>query len=290
MSPGARGVAAAGRRGIGRGPKGAGGMTARPLAAPREDIVSIAGCRTFVMRGGEGPPLLYLHAARGGAWLPFLERLARRFHVVAPEHPGFGRSETPAWLDDIHDLAYFTLDLMEALGLSGTHVVGASLGGWIAAEAAVRSTARMASLTLVGPAGLRVKGIPRTDIFLVPPEEAAAAMFHDPRLAAALAVDPEDDAAVERALKNRQATARLAWAPRAHDPQLAKWLHRIGVPTLIAWGREDRFLPAEYAEHWTAKLPRAEMLVLENCGHFPTIERAETMADAIEEFVARAAP
>jgi pimeloyl-ACP methyl ester carboxylesterase len=263
---------------------------ATAFAAPREEHVTITGCRTFVMRGGEGPPLLYLHAARGGAWLPFLARLARRFHVVAPEHPGFGRSETPSWLDGIHDLAYFTLDLLEALDLRAAHVVGASLGGWIAAEAAVRCTSRMASLTLIGPAGLRVKGVPRADIFLVSPEEAAEALFHDRRLAAALAVDPADEEAVERTLKNRMATARLAWAPRAHDPHLEKWLHRIRIPTLVAWGREDRFLPAAYAEHWTAKLPNAEMLVLESCGHFPTVERAETMADAIEEFVRRTAP
>ncbi len=258
-------------------------------AAPREDHVTIAGCRTFVMRGGEGPPLLFLHAARGGAWLPFLDRLARRFHVIAPEHPGFGRSATPAWFENVRDVAYFYLDLLEAMDLRGTHVVGASLGGWIAAEAAIRSAERMASLTLIGPAGIRVKGIPRTDMFLVSAEEAATTLFHDPRLAATLAIDPADEAAMERALKNRMATARLAWAPRAHDPELERWLHRIRLPTLIAWGREDRFLPAAYAEHWTARLPRAEMLILESCGHFPTIERPETMADAIVEFVRRVA-
>jgi pimeloyl-ACP methyl ester carboxylesterase len=83
--------------------------------------------------------------------------LAQRFDVIVPDHPGFGGSEAPAWIDDISDLAYGYLDAIEVLGLPGVHIVGQSLGGWIALEMAVRSTQRLRSLTLISPAGIHVK-------------------------------------------------------------------------------------------------------------------------------------
>ena len=94
--------------------------------------------------------------------------------MIAPEHPGFGESDTPDWLDTIEDLAYFYLDLLEQLKLSGVHLVGLSLGGWIAAELAVRSTQRLASLTLAGAAGLRCPGVEQIDPFLRQRGTAAA--------------------------------------------------------------------------------------------------------------------
>jgi pimeloyl-ACP methyl ester carboxylesterase len=83
-----------------------------------------------------------------------LDTLAQRFDVIVPDHPAFGGSEALAWIDDISDLAYCYLDAIEGLGLSGVHIVGQSLGGWIALEMAVRSTqcrqegARHATTTL----------------------------------------------------------------------------------------------------------------------------------------------
>lgn len=274
-----------------RAPGGAGrlaGMSmAAASAAPREGYITVAGCRTFVMRGGEGPTVLYLHGAGGGEWLPSLQQLCHNFEVIAPEHPGYGRSDTPEWFENIHDVAYFYLDLMQALDLRQVHVIGASLGGWIAAEIAVRSTGRMRSLTLISPAGIHVKGVTRPDFFLWTPEEAMRALFHDQRLAEAMLAAPLNDEAIERRLKNRFATARLAWSPRGFDPHLEKWLHRIDVPTLIAWGRQDRYVPVEYAARWKRLVPQSEVVVLEECGHVPQVERAETFCDAFEEFTGR---
>src|SRR5215216_5385560 len=104
--------------------------------------IAVRGCNIRLMRGGSGPPLLFLHGASGaGAWLSCMQSLAGRFDVSVPEHPGFGESDTPDWLDNIHDLAYFYLDFLDALDLRRVHLVGLSLGGWIAAELAVRDTA-----------------------------------------------------------------------------------------------------------------------------------------------------
>lgn len=254
----------------------------------REIFVTVAGCRTLVQRGGEGPPLLWLHdAGGGGRWTPFLTRLAGRYDVIAPELPGFGRSDTPDWFDTIHDVGFFVLDLLKAFDLRGVHLVGASLGGWVAAEAAVRSTERLASLTLIGPAGLRMKGVPRPDTFLWTEEEATRALFHNQVLADAILAIVPDEAEIDRRLKNRFATARLAWSPRSHDPHLHKWLHRIDVPTLIVWGAEDRYVPQVYAQHWAGLIPGARAVVVPDCGHAPQLEKAAEFCGHLESFLER---
>ena len=109
----------------------------------------VNGFEMRLLRGGEGAPLLYLHGAGGApVVIEFMELLAERFEVMVPEHPGFGASEDPGWFDNIHDLAYYYLDALETLGLEDVHLVGNSLGGWIALEMAVRNTSRLNSLTL----------------------------------------------------------------------------------------------------------------------------------------------
>ena len=130
------------------------------MASHTTSTIRVKDCNIALMRGGTGQPLLILHGASGaGAWLPFMRTLADKFDVVVPEHPGFGSSDTPDWLDNIHDLAFFYLDLLDQLDLDGVHLVGVSLGGWIAAELAVRSTQRLSSLTLVDAAGIHVPGV-----------------------------------------------------------------------------------------------------------------------------------
>src|SRR5580658_11138679 len=145
--------------------------------------VTVRGCRIRLMRGGSGDPLLYLHGASGAAWLPFLQTLTKHFDVIAPEHPGFGESDTPDWLDNIHDLAYFYLDVLDELKLKDVNLVGLSFGGWIATELAVRSTQRLASLTLSGSAGLYVAGVEQLDPFLRSDEQRLRDFFYDQKKA-----------------------------------------------------------------------------------------------------------
>ena len=97
--------------------------------------LAVRGCNITVMRGGAGRPLLFLHGAGGaGTWLPYMADLAARHDVIVPEHPGFGASDTPDWLDTIPDLANFYLDVLDQLDLKNVDLVGHSLGGWIAAD------------------------------------------------------------------------------------------------------------------------------------------------------------
>ena len=255
--------------------------------AHNTDFIDVAGCRTEVRRGGSGAPLLFLHGAGGNpGWLPFMETLAESFDVIAPSHPGFGQSDTPDWLDGIDDVTHFYVEFLETLGLEGVHVAGNSLGGWIAAEIALRNPSRLASLTLVAAAGIRVKGEPIADTFLWSEEERTRNLYFDQSLAEALLAQPLSPEAEDIAIKNRFASARLAWNPRFHNPQLRKWAHRITLPTMIVWGKEDRIFPEPYAHAYKELLPQAELRILPNCGHLPQVEKTDEFVDAVRAIAA----
>ena len=241
-----------------------------------DSFIEVDGCRTRLRRGGSGQPLLFLHGASGvPVILPFMEKLAARFDVLVPEHPGYGLSDEPQWLENIHDAAYFYLDFLRKLNLKDVFLIGNSMGGWIALEMAVRDTSRIESLVLVSPAGLSVPGVQPADTFLMPPEEVVRNLFFDQKMAQARLAEPMTPEALDIALKNRHTTARLAWEPRLHDPFLPKWLHRIDVPVKIVWGREDRILPVRMAEEFRRLLPSAEIHVIADCGHLPHAEKPD---------------
>jgi pimeloyl-ACP methyl ester carboxylesterase len=255
-----------------------------------QGFVEIDGCRTHLRRGGSGAPLLFLHGASGApAILPFMEKLAQRFEVLVPEHPGYGLSDEPAWLDNIHDVAYFYLDFLKRIDLEKAVVIGNSLGGWIAMEMAVRDTSRIKSLVLVSPAGISAPGVQPADTFLMSQEELARRLFHDPKLAEARIAESLTPEALDISLKNRHTTARLAWEPRLHDPHLPKWLHRIDVPVQIVWGEQDRILPVAFASELKRLISTAQLHVMRDAGHLPHVEKPQEFCDLVVRFAQDAA-
>jgi pimeloyl-ACP methyl ester carboxylesterase len=242
------------------------------------------GVRLF--RGGRGRPLVFLHGAGGHAgWIAFFAQLATKYDVLVPEHPGFGSSDHPAWIRNVADVAMYYLDFLDGLDLDGVHLVGNSLGGWIAAELAVRNCARLATLTLISPAGVRVKGVPIGDNFIWSPEETAHNLFHDQAFAERMLAHVPSEEEAEHMLVNRTMAAKLGWEPRWFNPALERWLHRIKVPSLVLWGADDKFLPSRYAEAWGTGIPGARVEIIPACGHLPHIEQADVTARTILGFL-----
>jgi pimeloyl-ACP methyl ester carboxylesterase len=252
--------------------------------AHTEQFTVVRGTRIRMLRGGNGPPLVFFHGASGHTgWLPFLGALSRDFDVLVPEHPGFGLSDDPPWLDRPGDLAYFYLDLMQALGLERVHLIGTSLGGWIAAELAIRNTARLASLTLVAAVGIAADGRPIDDVFRMTAEENARRFYFDPeRMQARLEALAQADARI--LVRNRSTVVRLAY-PDFRNPDLAKWLHRIDVPTLLVWGENDGLVPPTFGEAYRALLPHAKLVVMPRAGHAPFEEQQEEFLAAFAGFL-----
>jgi pimeloyl-ACP methyl ester carboxylesterase len=248
--------------------------------------IAVRGCNINVMRGAVGRPLLFLHGGNGaGQWLPFMADLAARHDVIVPEHPGYGASDTPGWLDTISDLANFYLDFLDQLDLDNVDLVGFSLGGWIAAELAVRNTQRLNSLTLVDAAGIHVPGVPQVDTFLISDEQLVRELFHDPKWTGPMLAALNRPEVEDVLLRNRSTTARLSWQPRAYDPHLHKWLHRIDVPTLIIWGANDRLFPPDYARAYQGLIPGSKLTIIPECGHVPQVEQRAAFVAALEGFL-----
>jgi pimeloyl-ACP methyl ester carboxylesterase len=254
----------------------------------RDYDLDVNGQLLKVKEDGEGPPLLFLHGAGGSNWSPMLRMLAEKHRVIAPEHPGFGRSPTPDWMLSVGDLAFFYLDVIGKLDLKGLHLAGHSLGGWTAAELAIRNTSRLRSLSLLAPAGCRSGTVPFGDIFLWSAEEATRNQFYDQKLAEErIKLLPQQD--LDVVLQNKATVARLAWSPRLANPQLPHWLHRIDVPTLILWGEDDKIVPFACRGPFVENIRGAKLAALARSGHSLHTERPKECAEAMIAFCREAA-
>ena len=260
------------------------------MAECTETTVGIGECNIFLRRGGSGDPMLFLHGASGiPGWIPAFDTLSDSFDLHVPDHPTYGRSDEPEWLDDIGDLAMFYLDFLDERQLEGVHLVGNSLGGWLAMEIAVRNSTRLRSLTLIGAAGIRIKGKPIADIFIMDPDDLARELFVDQSFADGIINAELAEEEVDIRLRNRVSTARLGWQPRLFNPSLRKWLHRITVPTHVIWGDTDRIVDVAYADELGRIIPGAEVTIIDRAGHLPHIEKPGPFVDSLTGFLGRRA-
>lgn len=248
--------------------------------------VSVSGDDIAVAEGGAGAPVLVLGDIIGPAAAMFLSSLARAGAVQAPTHPGYNGAPHPDWLETVSDLANFYLDYLKARDLRGVHLVGLGIGGWIAADLAVRNSDRLKSLTLVNAAGVRVAGVNQCDIFLGTEDEALRKLIHDPAIATRAIAETLTPESEDTRLLNNQYLARLTWQPRLHDPHLQKWLRRIDKPTLVVWSENNLLFPRAYGVAWRDAIPGATLAALPDCGHAAAYEQPEGLAARIAQFIA----
>lgn len=252
-----------------------------------ERTVEVQGIATHLFEAGPAtaPALLYLHGTSlGNLWLDYHNLLARDFHVFAPDTPGFGLTERPDWMRDMSDYVLYFRDLLDTLGIAEAHVVGHSLGGWMAAELAVWYPERVSKLVLSNAAGIRVKGSPIADLFAMNPQELVMACFDN--LAAAMPLMPTEmnNAYLIQMYKERTTLASLAWNPH-FDPKLARRLASVHCPTLVIWGENDRLIPVVYGTTFHSLISDSQFVRLAGTGHMPMFELPEEWAQHIGNFL-----
>jgi pimeloyl-ACP methyl ester carboxylesterase len=253
------------------------------------ETITVAGRPTIVRQAGQGVPFVYLHSTLGesSTWLPFYQTWAKHFQVLVPTHPGFGKGGSLDQIDSIEDMAFHYVELCDALGFEQVILGGVSLGGWIAAEFAVRWPERVQRLWIADAPGLWVEEQPLPDLFRIMqrPERSRQFLFHDPNCFVADLVfkGSSEDEQILTAYQNLTALARLVWE-RPYNPKLASRLHRLQCPVLLLWGANDRVVPPAYGEAYRAYLPQAELKLIPECGHLPMFEREAEFVEAVSRF------
>ncbi len=259
-------------------------MLDRPAAdgdrtgARSKDRIAIAGIEIERLRfGAGGRPVLYLHPKDGpGDDASFLQALGDAgFDVHAPWLPGFGHSERPDDVRSVRDLACFATAYLRGAAMEGAIVVGASFGGWVAAEMATRDVARIAGFVLIDALGLKFAGREDRDIadfHSLPPDEVQRRSWVDP---AAHAPHPDgmtQDVALAAA-RSEEAFAFYGWRPYMHDPGLGRWLREVSLPVAVIWGAADGIVAPEYGRNYAALFREGRFDLVDGAAHYPTREQ-----------------
>lgn len=256
---------------------------------PSSQVIELQGGRTKtrVLSAGQGDPVVFLHGAGGLFWDPFLDRLAQRHRVVAPEHVGCGESQGLENVEDLWDLVLYYADLFDALGLTGPlTLVGHSFGGMVAAEVAATHAERVDRLVLIAPIGLWRDDHPVPELSAIPPAELPGLVFADPTGPVAQAMprpDPTDPEALFQASLTIAAVNQFIWP--LPDKGLSKRLHRVKARTLLVWGRQDRLVAPAYGEDFARLIPGARLELVDGAGHLPQLEQLDTVSGLIASFL-----
>jgi pimeloyl-ACP methyl ester carboxylesterase len=237
---------------------------------------------------GAGRPVLVLHGGGGPATVAGLAQyLSRTAHTITPVHPGWDGTHRPARLTGIDDLALVYLHALRERRLRDVLVVGSSLGGWIAAEMALRdSEGSITGLVLIDAVGVQVETEPITDFFALDARGVAEHSWHDPDR---YYVDPADLPSEELARRQaNMATMRvLAGDPYMHDPTLLSRLGQVQVPALLLWGESDRVVTPAYGAAYADAFGNGRLEVIPEAGHLPQIEQPDATFARIDAHLRR---
>ncbi|MBK3580678.1 alpha/beta hydrolase, partial [Streptomyces sp. MBT65] len=212
----------------------------------------------------EGTGVLILHGGAGPRTVAGISNaLSEHVYVVTPTHPGFDGTPRPERFDTVADLAIAYLDLLDTLDLKGVMVVGNSVGGWIAAEMALRDNqGRIGALTLLNAVGIHAHMVENRVV--------------DPRTMA-----PSDISQLSFA----GAEFRPDFASFTDEQRSRGRLHRVTVPVLVVWGEEDGIAPLKYGRGYADAFPNGHFAPIANAAHFPQIEQLGATLGAIGDFV-----
>lgn len=255
-------------------------------AAPQTEWLDVAGLRMSLLQGGHGPALLVLHRDTGrGGWTPLHKELAKSFTVHAPALPGFDDSARPEWMRTVSELATVTGLAIDALHLGPVAILGLGFGGWVAAETAVQSPARVASLVLHGAVGLQPSGGEILDQFLYSTVDYIKLGFVDPELVNQIYGATPTEETLRSWDWNREMTTRIAWKPYMFNRALPHLLSAVSAPTLIIQSTEDRIVPPAVAKRYAELIPDALLIELQGAGHQADLERPTELAAFVQKFL-----
>jgi pimeloyl-ACP methyl ester carboxylesterase len=261
---------------------------------PPDEVTVVYGQKIHYVEAGQGPAVILLHGlgAVKEIWGASMGPLSAKYHVYALDQIGFGLSDKPLLDYRIATFTDFVFGFMEVQHLSKATLVGNSLGGWIALDFALQHPEMVDKVVLVDAAGLPWQQQSGPAINLNPASFAATrkmleALFYDKKkmvtelFAQAVFISHmrnNDGYTIDRTLQG--------FATENQFLNEAK-LGSIHAPTLVVWGREDALIPLASGEKFRDHIPGAKMVVFDQCGHVPQIEKAPEFNRAVLDFLSK---
>ncbi len=254
--------------------------------------------------GGDGDVVVFIHGlgANWQSWLPSIPPLMARHRVVTFDLPGFGHSAMPHDELSIPGYARWVSELLGELGVEQATVVGNSMGGFVGADLAVNFPHRVERLVLVTAAALwNERRRARPLVVLANLTSAYASKFAAQWELAHKHPKLRLPSLYYSGIRHpRKVPLDLAWeimsgagAPGFANALEALFKHkirddleRIGCPTLVVWGSHDPLVPLHNAFEYEALIPDARVVVFNDCGHVPQIEKPDRFNEALAEFIA----
>jgi pimeloyl-ACP methyl ester carboxylesterase len=264
--------------------------------------LNLRGRKVAVLEAGQGDPLVYLHGfadVHGVAadFQPFHRHLSEAARVIAPAHPGCAGSDELPDGCDIDDVIFHYLEVFDALGLKYFDLVGHCVGGWIAAELAVRHPERIARLILMGACGLFVPGEPIGDVFMhAQPERGTdygslrMLLFSATDSPTGLRFFPDGRGDIDEEVRRYQMLRFGSFVgfkpPYFYNRALRERLHRANIPALVVWGDDDRMVPRAHGEAYVNALPDiCPLELVKDSGHALALQQPQVTADIVLRFL-----
>jgi pimeloyl-ACP methyl ester carboxylesterase len=266
---------------------------------------AVGPSRVYHYDVGDGPALVLLHGwnHHAEAWIRNIGPLsAAGYRVVALDLPGFGRSGMPHIDYSLRGYAAFVVRLLDTLEIDRAVLVGSSMGGAIAFKTAIETPQRVSAVVGVDAAGMFTRA-PRLWSLVASPmlrmvvspfvgrrrvlEESHKNAYFDRTLSSPQQVDVMAEAHLQPGYRDHFMSMAESMATTPKAELLWEGLPHITAPVLIAWGRQDRTLPLQHAYRAAQRIPAAELVVYDQCGHLPMYEQAEDFNRDLVDFLRR---
>jgi 2-hydroxy-6-oxonona-2,4-dienedioate hydrolase len=263
-------------------------------AAVTRKEVSLSHGKTRYLEAGTGHPVVLLHgvAIAGGAddWRPAIEHLAGHYRILAPDFVGWPPGDTYAGMDAFPYLTDFVREFQDAIGLKSSHIIGATMGGWIAGLFAYESPERVDKLVMTGNPGFH--GAPNDRLASLEAPDAEQIRRALGRVAETLGESEREALVQEKRTKigepgYHDAFATMMKTMADHENRkrfsLLRRLPLTTAPTLFLLGRGDP--SSEVGEKIQALVPGSHLVIIEEGAHQVHYENAEEFSRAVIEFL-----
>lgn len=267
------------------------------MDSKKTEIV-VRGRKVALIEAGSGAPVVYLHGFAdvhgvAGGLLPFHQGLAERNRLLAPAHPGCNGSSDFTQGNRVDDFLFHYCEVFDALGLDRFALIGHSVGGWLAAEFAVRYPERVTRLGLIGATGLFVSRSPIGDIFMNsnPDHGTSLASLRHMLFAGkdspeALRYYPDGRGDLDDEMR-RYAMLRFGSAigfrpPYLYNRSLVDRLYRAAMPSVVIWGDSDHLVPVSHGDAYSKRLGNATLKLIAGAGHAVHLEKPGDVLAAVK--------